>query len=77
MALKFSKDIVSEIAPARLFNAGCLDIHNVVPVILPQFFSSASVIEGDGGVGTVKIFHFNDGKFSMVYIWISYVLYYK
>lgn len=68
MALKFSKDIVSKIAPSRIFNAGCLDIHNLAPIILPQFISSATLIEGDGGVGTVKIFYFNDGKFFVVYI---------
>ncbi|KAJ0980622.1 hypothetical protein J5N97_008877 [Dioscorea zingiberensis] len=61
MALKFSEDLVSKNAPERLFKAGCVDIHNVVPTVLPQIFSGASLLEGDGGVGTVKIFNFHDG----------------
>nr|QBC17556.1 pathogenesis-related protein family 10-3.1 [Pinus monticola] len=44
----------SEVEARRIWNALVKDSHNLLPKIFPDFFSSATVLQGDGGVGTIK-----------------------
>lgn len=42
----------------KVFN----DFHIIAPKVNPQVFKSIETIEGDGGVGTIRLFTFGDGK---------------
>ncbi|KAK9059118.1 hypothetical protein SSX86_021737 [Deinandra increscens subsp. villosa] len=41
----------------KVFN----DFHIVAPKVNPEVFKSIETIEGDGGVGTIRLFTFGDG----------------
>ncbi|KAG9443635.1 hypothetical protein H6P81_014975 [Aristolochia fimbriata] len=43
-----------------MFKAAVLDSHHVMPKAMPQVVSSASLIQGDGGVGSIKQFKFTE-----------------
>nr|ABK21339.1 unknown [Picea sitchensis] len=49
---------LSEVEATRLWNAMVKDGHNLFPKIFPDFFSSVTFIQGDGGVGTIKQLNF-------------------
>ncbi|OIC64556.1 hypothetical protein A7L55_18595 [Acinetobacter baumannii] len=49
---------VSKVEAKRLWNATVKDCHNFFTKVLPHIFSSATILEGDGGVGTIKQFNF-------------------
>lgn len=51
----------SPIAVERLWKALICDAHNFMPKALPQVISSIDLLEGDGGVGTIKKFNFTEG----------------
>lgn len=57
----FSFEFTSTVAPARMFKAAVLDSHNLEPKVLPDVISSAGLIHGDGGVGSVKQYKFTEG----------------
>ncbi|TQD71202.1 hypothetical protein C1H46_043269 [Malus baccata] len=50
------------IPPARLYNAFVLDADNLIPKIAPQAIKTAEILEGDGGVGTIKKIGFGEGS---------------
>uniref|UniRef100_A0A830DFU0 Major allergen pru ar 1 n=1 Tax=Phtheirospermum japonicum TaxID=374723 RepID=A0A830DFU0_9LAMI len=52
----------SSIAPARLFKSFILDADNLIPQVLPSAFKSFETLEGDGGVGTIKLITFGEGS---------------
>ncbi|KAL6188519.1 hypothetical protein ACLB2K_039911 [Fragaria x ananassa] len=52
--LTYESQFTSVIPPARLFKAFALDIDNPIPKIAPQAVESAEILEGDGGVRTIK-----------------------
>ncbi|XP_020686575.1 pathogenesis-related protein 1-like [Dendrobium catenatum] len=56
----FTFQEVSTVGPDRLWKAGILDAHNLLPKLLPDFISKVELLEGDGGAGTVKKFHFSE-----------------
>ncbi|KAI3829010.1 hypothetical protein L1987_03123 [Smallanthus sonchifolius] len=41
----------------KVFN----DFHTIAPKVNPHVFKSIETLEGDGGVGTIRIFTFGDG----------------
>jgi len=53
---------VSKVEAKRMWIAMVTDSHNIFPKVLPEIFSSAAILEGDGGVGTIKQFKFNSGE---------------
>ncbi|XP_027087727.1 major allergen Pru ar 1 [Coffea arabica] len=53
-------EVASSVPPARLFKAFILD-DNLIPKIFPQAIKSVEIIEGDGGVGTIKLITFGEG----------------
>ncbi|KAL7104886.1 hypothetical protein ACP275_07G009700 [Erythranthe tilingii] len=61
-AITYEHEVVSTIAPKRLFKSFILDADNLILKVLPQAFKSFEIVEGDGGVGTVKIIHFGEGS---------------
>ncbi|WOG83419.1 hypothetical protein DCAR_0102594 [Daucus carota subsp. sativus] len=44
----------SKMTAAQLYKSMFIDMDKVMPKILPQIFKSVRLVEGDGGVGTVK-----------------------
>ncbi|MQL99079.1 hypothetical protein Taro_031796 [Colocasia esculenta] len=56
----FTEEFTSKVAPSKLFQAGAVDSHNLIPKLMPEAVSSATLLVGDGGVGTVKLFKFTD-----------------
>ncbi|KAL3727598.1 hypothetical protein ACJRO7_032351 [Eucalyptus globulus] len=50
----FINEYTSPIPAARLFKALVLDSHNLIPKLMPQAIKSIDIIQGDGGVGTIK-----------------------
>ncbi|KAL0918531.1 hypothetical protein M5K25_010543 [Dendrobium thyrsiflorum] len=56
----FTFEEVSTVGIDRLWKAGIVDAHNLLPKLLPDFISKVELLEGDGGVGTVKKFHFSE-----------------
>ncbi|KAF9606309.1 hypothetical protein IFM89_024977 [Coptis chinensis] len=62
MALSgFTVEFTSPVSATKLFNAGIIDGHNLGPKLMPQVIESIAILEGDGGVGTIKQANFTDG----------------
>ncbi|KAK9933879.1 hypothetical protein M0R45_021052 [Rubus argutus] len=58
----YETEYTSVIPPPKLFKAFVLDADNLIPKIAPQAVKSAEIIEGDGGVGTIKKIHLGEGS---------------
>ncbi|KAL6339948.1 hypothetical protein AAG906_035039 [Vitis piasezkii] len=59
--VSFAQESESPVAPGRLFKALILDSHNLCPKLMPQSIKSIDIIQGDGGVGTIKQTNFTRG----------------
>ncbi|CAI9768265.1 unnamed protein product [Fraxinus pennsylvanica] len=60
-------EITSSVPAARMFEALVLDSDNLIPKIMPRVIESVETLEGDGGVGTVKLVNFGeDSQFKSV-----------
>nr|AAL50001.1 PR10 protein [Pinus monticola] len=57
-----STEEVVQVEARRLWNATTKDSHNFLPKVLPEVFTSVTLLQGDGGVGTVKQLNFTPGK---------------
>jgi len=62
MGLGYTEEIVTKVAPARIFQAGAVDMHNLAPKILPDMVAGCKILEGDGGAGTIKQIDFTEGS---------------
>ncbi|XP_061990451.1 major strawberry allergen Fra a 1.06-like [Rosa rugosa] len=58
----YETEFTSVIPPARLFKAFILDADTLIPKIAPQAVKGAEIVEGDGGVGTIKKITFGEGS---------------
>ena len=56
-----STEEVVQVEARRLWNATTKDSHNFLPKVLPEVFTSVNLLQGDGGVGTVKQLNFTPG----------------
>ncbi|KAH6820542.1 hypothetical protein C2S53_018590 [Perilla frutescens var. hirtella] len=61
-AITFDIEIPSSIPAAKMFKAMVLDADTLIPKIMPQAIKNIQILEGDGGVGTVKVIHFGEGS---------------
>ncbi|PIN16964.1 hypothetical protein CDL12_10386 [Handroanthus impetiginosus] len=61
-ATTYDMEIPSSIHAAKMFKAIVLDADILVPRIIPQAVKNVRILEGDGGVGTVKLIHFGEGS---------------
>ncbi|XP_030454857.1 major allergen Pru ar 1-like [Syzygium oleosum] len=50
----FAQELESPIASDRLFKALMLDSHVLFPKLMPQYIKSIDLVNGDGGVGSVR-----------------------
>ncbi|KAK9726391.1 hypothetical protein RND81_05G211800 [Saponaria officinalis] len=56
-------DYTSSVAPARLFQAMCIDTHNFLPKVIPEFVKSINIIQGESGsVGCIRQMNFPEGR---------------
>ncbi|XP_042054603.1 major allergen Pru ar 1-like [Salvia splendens] len=62
VAITYDIEIPSSVPAAKMFKAMVLDADTLIPKIMPQAIKSVEILEGDGGVGTVKIIHFGEGS---------------
>ncbi|CAL8080344.1 unnamed protein product [Prunus armeniaca] len=58
----YADESTSVIPPPRLFKALVLEADTLIPKIAPQSVKSAEIVEGDGGVGTIKKISFGEGS---------------
>ncbi|KAK6941036.1 Bet v I/Major latex protein [Dillenia turbinata] len=61
--VNFGHELESPISPDRLFKALIIDSHNLIPKIMPQRIQSIALIEGDGGVGSIRQVNFTPGRY--------------
>ncbi|GMJ02086.1 MLP-like protein 423 [Hibiscus trionum] len=54
-------EIISPIPPSKLFKAFALDFDTLFPKAIPNAVTTVKLIEGDGGVGSVKKVTFGQG----------------
>ncbi|XP_059642054.1 major allergen Pru ar 1-like [Cornus florida] len=60
--ISYDMEVTSSISAAKMFKAFVLDADNLIPKILPQAIKSVEIIQGNGGVGTVKVISFGEGS---------------
>ncbi|CAL8991291.1 major allergen Pru av 1-like [Prunus yedoensis var. nudiflora] len=58
----YETEFTSVIPPPRLFKAFVLDADNLIPKIAPQAIKSSEIVQGDGGVGTIKKITLGEGS---------------
>ncbi|KAK2970443.1 hypothetical protein RJ640_015539 [Escallonia rubra] len=61
VAITYDMEVSSSISAAKLFKAFVLDSDNLVPKILPAAVKTVEFVEGDGGVGSIKLITFGEG----------------
>ncbi|KAK2975065.1 hypothetical protein RJ640_022068 [Escallonia rubra] len=54
-------EVASSISAAKMFKAFVLDGDNLIPKILPAAIKGVEIVEGDGGVGSIKLITFGEG----------------
>ncbi|KAG6436684.1 hypothetical protein SASPL_101586 [Salvia splendens] len=62
VAITYDIEVTSSLPAAKMFKAMVLDAGTLIPKIMPQAIKNVEIVEGDGGVGTVKIIHFGEGS---------------
>ncbi|KAL6293079.1 hypothetical protein ACE6H2_001221 [Prunus campanulata] len=58
----YETEVTSVIPPAKLFKAVILDADNLIPKLAPTAVKGTEILEGDGGVGTIKKVTFGEGS---------------
>ena len=60
-AITYDMEIPSSIPADKMFKAFVLDGDTIIPKVLPHAITSVQTLEGDGGVGTIKLTTFGEG----------------
>lgn len=58
---KTEVEATSTVPAEKLFNGLLLEIDTILPKAFPQAIKSTEILEGDGGVGTVKLVTLGEG----------------
>ncbi|XP_057476970.1 major allergen Pru ar 1-like [Actinidia eriantha] len=61
-AITYDMEIPSSISADKMFKAFVLDGDTIIPKALPHAITSVQTLEGDGGVGTIKLTTFGEGS---------------
>ncbi|KAK1318837.1 hypothetical protein QJS10_CPB04g00912 [Acorus calamus] len=56
----FSHEFESPVQASKMFKAGIVDAHNLVPKLIPAVVTGTTILQGDGGVGSIKRTDFSD-----------------
>ncbi|KAH6769629.1 hypothetical protein C2S52_014432 [Perilla frutescens var. hirtella] len=56
--ITFDQEINCSFPPSKLFKSFVLDADNLIPKIMSHFVKSIETVEGDGGVGSIKLVTF-------------------
>ena len=67
VAGSYSIETESPVEVKRLWNA-TLDTHNLLPKIAPEIISSITLLQGDGGVGTIRQLYFTAANKDFSYV---------
>ncbi|XP_059068959.1 major allergen Pru ar 1-like [Cryptomeria japonica] len=67
VAGSYSIEIESPVDAKRLWNA-TLDIHNLLPKQAPWIISAITLLQGDGGVGTIRQVNFTAANTDFSYV---------
>ncbi|KAL0315006.1 UNVERIFIED_CONTAM: Major strawberry allergen Fra a 1-3 [Sesamum calycinum] len=62
VSITYDVEIPSPIPATKMYKAVVLDADTLIPKIMPQAIKNVEILEGDGGVGTVKLIHFGEGS---------------
>ncbi|PSR92543.1 Major allergen Pru ar like [Actinidia chinensis var. chinensis] len=62
MAITYDMEIPSSISADKMFKAFVLEGDSIIPKVLPHAITSVETLEGDGGVGTIKLTTFGEGS---------------
>lgn len=63
----FTDEHVYPIHPSRIFKASIVDSHNLITKLIPQAIKRVDILEGSGGVRSIKQINFaQDGNFKSV-----------
>ncbi|KAJ0976315.1 hypothetical protein J5N97_018280 [Dioscorea zingiberensis] len=60
MAAGFTIEIPTKLPASRVFQAGCMNVHKVAPVVIPEMVTGGELLNGDGDVGTIKHLKFTN-----------------
>ncbi|XP_047948762.1 major allergen Pru ar 1-like [Salvia hispanica] len=60
--ITYDTEIPSSISASKIFKAVVLDVGPLVTKIMPQDIKIVEMLEGDGGVGIIKVIHFGEGR---------------
>lgn len=60
--ITYDIEIPSSVPAPKMFKAMVLDADTLIPKIMPQAIKNVEILEGDGGIGTVKVIHFGKAK---------------
>ncbi|CAH2057540.1 unnamed protein product [Thlaspi arvense] len=60
--ITYETEITSSIPPAKLFKSFVLDANNLIPKVFLQAIKSVEILEGDGGLVTIKLATFSEAK---------------
>ncbi|KAK7839168.1 major allergen pru ar 1 [Quercus suber] len=60
--ITYTDEYTSSIPPSRLFKAVVID----APNLIPKAFPSIEIIQGDGGVGSIRQINFAEGLMSLM-----------
>ncbi|PSR92554.1 Major allergen Pru ar like [Actinidia chinensis var. chinensis] len=60
-AITYDMEIPSSISADKMFKAFVLDGDTIIPKALPHAITGVQTLEGDGGVGTIKLTTFGEG----------------
>ncbi|RWR76480.1 major allergen Pru ar 1-like protein [Cinnamomum micranthum f. kanehirae] len=59
----FTEEKESVLSPSRLWMAGIRDALNLLPKIMPEVIASYQLLQGDGGVGSIRQLNFTPATF--------------
>ncbi|OMO98560.1 hypothetical protein COLO4_13812 [Corchorus olitorius] len=58
----YEMEVTTSIPPARMFKAFVLEADTLIPKIVPGAIQHVELVEGDGGVGSIKKLTFGEGS---------------
>ena len=61
-------EITSTVSPTRVFKGFLLDADSVIAKVAPHAINQVEILEGNGGLGTIKKVTLGEGKLIILYL---------